>query len=182
MQLGILQNLRSSNHLSHAFRTCTTHVTLASVLSSCGRVPNLEKTVSHSPGSRSTYSCIFWLLPPLLTLLNPVITVLQTDWEVVERGWHAHVLGDSPHNYTTASEALKDLRAKDPKVNDQYYPPWVVVDDAGKAVGPIEDGDSVVIWNFRADRVVSLVLLLCLIVSWKPVSGAQRPTGLLGQA
>jgi 2,3-bisphosphoglycerate-independent phosphoglycerate mutase len=105
---------------------------------------------------------------------------LQTDWEVVERGWHAHVLGDSPNKYTTASEALKDLRAKDPKVNDQYYPPWVVVDDAGKAVGPIEDGDSVVIWNFRADRVVSIVLLLCLIVSWKPVSGVKRPTGLLG--
>jgi 2,3-bisphosphoglycerate-independent phosphoglycerate mutase len=30
------------------------------------------------------------------------------------------------------------------------------VDDAGKAVGPIEDGDSVVIWNFRADRVVMI--------------------------
>jgi 2,3-bisphosphoglycerate-independent phosphoglycerate mutase len=41
-------------------------------------------------------------------------------------------------------------------VSDQWLEPFVIVDDAGVPVGPVEDGDSVVIFNFRADRVIEL--------------------------
>lgn len=41
-------------------------------------------------------------------------------------------------------------------VSDQWLPPFVITDDADKPVGTINDGDAVVIFNFRADRVVEI--------------------------
>lgn len=78
---------------------------------------------------------------------------MQNDWSVVKRGWDAQVLGEAPHKFKSALEAVKTLRAE-PGANDQYLPPFVIVDDSGKAVGPIVDGDAVVTFNFRADRMV----------------------------
>lgn len=78
----------------------------------------------------------------------------EADWPMVERGWHAHVLGEAPHKFTCPKEALKEL--KKGGVTDQYIAPFVIVDEAGKAVGTIEDDDAVVIGNFRADRVVEI--------------------------
>lgn len=85
--------------------------------------------------------------------------ILQNDWEVVKRGWDAQVLGEAPYNYRCAIEAVKKLRAE-PKATDQYLPPFVIVDESGKAVGPIADGDAVVTFNFRADRMVMLAKAL----------------------
>lgn len=78
----------------------------------------------------------------------------EADWPMVERGWRAHVLGEAPHKFTCPKDALKELK-KD-GTTDQYIAPFVIVDDAGKAVGTIEDNDAVVIGNFRADRVVEI--------------------------
>ncbi|GAB4829477.1 2,3-bisphosphoglycerate-independent phosphoglycerate mutase [Ancistrocladus abbreviatus] len=83
----------------------------------------------------------------------------ENDWEVVKRGWDAQVLGEAPHKFTSALEAIKKLRAE-PKANDQYLPPFVIVDENGKPVGPIFDGDAVVTFNFRADRMVMLAKAL----------------------
>lgn len=79
---------------------------------------------------------------------------------MVKRGWDAQVLGEAPHKFNSATEALKKLKALDPKVNDQYYPPFVIVDNDGASVGPIVDGDAVVTFNFRADRMVMLAKAL----------------------
>jgi 2,3-bisphosphoglycerate-independent phosphoglycerate mutase len=79
---------------------------------------------------------------------------LQNDWGVVKRGWDAQVLGEAPHQFKSCLEALKTLKENDPKLNDQYYPPFVIVDDEGKPVGPIVDGDALITFNFRADRMV----------------------------
>ena len=78
----------------------------------------------------------------------------EADWAMVERGWRAHVLGDAPNKFTCPKEALKELK-KD-GTTDQYIAPFVIVDEAGKAVGTIEDDDAVIIGNFRADRVVEI--------------------------
>jgi 2,3-bisphosphoglycerate-independent phosphoglycerate mutase len=40
--------------------------------------------------------------------------------------------------------------------SDQDIPAFVVVDDAGKPVGTIEDGDAVLLFNFRGDRAIEL--------------------------
>ncbi|PRQ27071.1 putative phosphoglycerate mutase (2,3-diphosphoglycerate-independent) [Rosa chinensis] len=58
-----------------------------------------------------------------------------------------------PYKFKNVVEAIKTLRAE-PNANDQYLPPFVIVDDSGKPVGPIIDGDAVVTFNFRADRMV----------------------------
>ncbi|KAL3849069.1 hypothetical protein ACJIZ3_010951 [Penstemon smallii] len=83
----------------------------------------------------------------------------ENDWEVVKRGWDAQVLGEAPHKFKSALEAVKTLR-QIPNMSDQYLPPFVIVDDSGKAVGPINDGDAVVTINFRADRMVMLAKAL----------------------
>ncbi|XP_074582629.1 2,3-bisphosphoglycerate-independent phosphoglycerate mutase [Curcuma longa] len=79
----------------------------------------------------------------------------ENDWGVVKRGWDAQVLGEAPHKFRNAVEAVKTLR-QEYKTNDQYLPPFVIVDESGKAVGPIVDGDAVVTFNFRADRMVMI--------------------------
>ncbi|CAM6087611.1 unnamed protein product [Calypogeia fissa] len=84
----------------------------------------------------------------------------ENDWGVVKRGWDAQVLGEAPNKFRSATEALKKLKEKDPKITDQYYPPFVIVDEQGKSVGPIVDGDAVVTFNFRADRMTMLAKAL----------------------
>ncbi|KAJ0743365.1 2,3-bisphosphoglycerate-independent phosphoglycerate mutase [Helianthus annuus] len=83
----------------------------------------------------------------------------ENDWEVVKRGWDAQVLGEAPHKFKNVVEAIKTLREA-PGANDQYLPPFVIVDDSGKAVGPVVDGDAVVTFNFRADRMTMLAQAL----------------------
>lgn len=83
----------------------------------------------------------------------------ENDWQVVKRGWDAHVLGEAPYKFKNALEAVKKLR-EDPKANDQYLPPFVIVDESGKPIGPVQDGDAVVTFNFRADRMVMLAKAL----------------------
>eukprot|EP00884_Botryococcus_braunii_P010243 jgi/Botrbrau1/1921/Bobra.0005s0026.1 len=84
----------------------------------------------------------------------------ESDWKIVERGWDAAVLGEAPHHFKDPVQALETL--KKPKeaggrpVSDQWIDPFVIVDDNDQPVGPIEDSDSVVIFNFRADRVVEI--------------------------
>lgn len=76
----------------------------------------------------------------------------ENDWGVVKRGWDAQVLGKAPYKFRNAVDAVKKLREA-PKASDQYLPPFVIVDENDKAVGPILDGDAVVTINFRADRM-----------------------------
>ncbi|KAF4351970.1 hypothetical protein CsatB_003144 [Cannabis sativa] len=83
----------------------------------------------------------------------------ENDWEVVKRGWDAQVLGEAPYKFTNALEAVKKLR-QEPNTSDQYLPPFVIVDASGKPVGPIVDGDAVVTFNFRADRMVMIAKAL----------------------
>ena len=79
----------------------------------------------------------------------------EADWRIVERGWKAHVLGDA-RPFKSASEAVQTLYDEDPKAVDQYLESFVVVDESGKPVGTIEDGDAVVFFNFRGDRAIEI--------------------------
>jgi len=76
----------------------------------------------------------------------------NADWSIVERGWKAHVLGRG-RRFTSAKEAIETYYKEDPKMTDQYLDPFVIEDD-GSPVGTIEDGDSVVFFNFRGDRAI----------------------------
>jgi 2,3-bisphosphoglycerate-independent phosphoglycerate mutase len=74
----------------------------------------------------------------------------------VKRGWDAQFRGEAPNKYRSATEALTHLKEVTPSFNDQYCPVFVIVDENGKAVGPVVDGDAVVTFNFRADRMTML--------------------------
>ena len=78
----------------------------------------------------------------------------NADWPMVERGWNAHVKGIG-RTFESAQEAIKTLRADDPGVIDQDLKEFVIVRD-GKPIGPIVDGDSVVLFNFRGDRAMEI--------------------------
>jgi 2,3-bisphosphoglycerate-independent phosphoglycerate mutase len=78
----------------------------------------------------------------------------EADWRIVERGWKTHVQGDA-RPFRSTREAIETLFREDPRVTDQYLPPFVIVDDEGP-VGPIRDGSAVVCFNFRGDRAMEL--------------------------
>ena len=77
----------------------------------------------------------------------------EADWSMVERGWHTHVLGDA-EQFASAEEAVKTYRDRY-HVIDQDLPPFVIARD-GKPVGTVEDGDSVIFFNFRGDRAIEI--------------------------
>lgn len=81
----------------------------------------------------------------------------EADWNIVKRGWEAHVLGQAKNKFTDATTAVKTLRGPEDKpVSDQNIDSFVIVDEEGTPIGTIEDGDAVVLFNFRADRMIEM--------------------------
>ena len=78
----------------------------------------------------------------------------DANWPMVERGWHTHVLGEGPQ-FANATEAVNGLRERNPGTIDQDLPEFVIAEN-GKPIGTIEDGDSVVFYNFRGDRAIEI--------------------------
>ncbi len=39
-------------------------------------------------------------------------SALQADWNIVKRGWEAHVLGKAPNTFKDAVTAIKTLRVR----------------------------------------------------------------------
>ncbi|HOT45718.1 MAG TPA: 2,3-bisphosphoglycerate-independent phosphoglycerate mutase [Spirochaetota bacterium] len=78
----------------------------------------------------------------------------EADWNIVRRGWEAHVLG-SARPFASAREAIETFRKENPSVTDQYLPSFTIV-DGKEPVGRIMDGDSVVYFNFRGDRAIEI--------------------------
>ena len=77
----------------------------------------------------------------------------EANWAMVEKGWKTHVLGDG-RQFASAEEAINSYRAEY-KVIDQDLPPFVIAKD-GKPVGTINNGDSVIFYNFRGDRAIEI--------------------------
>ena len=77
----------------------------------------------------------------------------EANWAMVEAGWKTHVLGEG-RQFASAEEAITTYR-NETKVIDQDLPAFVIAKD-GKPVGTIEDGDSVVFFNFRGDRSIEI--------------------------
>ena len=77
----------------------------------------------------------------------------EANWSMVEAGWMTHVLGEG-RQFASAEEAITTYR-NELKVIDQDLPPFVIAKD-GEPVGTINDGDSVVFFNFRGDRSIEI--------------------------
>ena len=86
----------------------------------------------------------------------------NSDWDVVRRGWEAHVCGISERfpsykgYFRSAEEAINQARSIDPEIIDQYLPSFVIVNDGKLPVGKMEEGDAVINFNFRGDRAIQI--------------------------
>ncbi len=77
----------------------------------------------------------------------------EANWAMVDLGWKTHVLGEG-RQFANAHEAVEAYRAEY-KVIDQDLPPFVIAEN-GTPVGTINDGDSVIFYNFRGDRSIEI--------------------------
>ena len=86
--------------------------------------------------------------------MNITMDRYEANWDMVARGWACHVRGEG-RQFASAEAAIETYRAEIPGVLDQDLPAFVVAKD-GQPLGPIGDGDSVVLFNFRGDRAIEL--------------------------
>ena len=86
--------------------------------------------------------------------MNITMDRYEANWGMVEAGWKTHVLGEA-RAFASAEEAITTFRAEIPGILDQDLPPFVVAEN-GKPVGTVEDGDSVIFFNFRGDRSIEI--------------------------
>ena len=74
-------------------------------------------------------------------------------WERTEKAYRAMVYGEGEHA-RDPDRALEESYARG--VTDEFLAPVVIVDDQGRPAGLIENGDAVVVFNFRPDRAVQI--------------------------
>ena len=79
----------------------------------------------------------------------------EANWGMVEAGWRTHVQGIG-RQFPSAKEAIETYRAETGCI-DQDLPAFVVARD-GAPVAKIQNGDSVVLFNFRGDRAQEISL------------------------
>lgn len=86
--------------------------------------------------------------------MNITMDRYEANYAMVEKGWHTHVLGDA-RKFNSARVAIETLRKENPGIIDQDLDSFVIVKD-DIPVGTINDGDSVIFFNFRGDRAIEL--------------------------
>lgn len=101
----------------------------------------------------------------------------ESDWKIVERGWDAHILGKAKNRFTDPISGVRTLQTKGGTsgsefVSDQWIEPWIAVEEKVRGdhdnggsissvpVGAVHDGDALVTFNFRADRMVEIAKAL----------------------
>ncbi|MBR2926768.1 MAG: 2,3-bisphosphoglycerate-independent phosphoglycerate mutase [Clostridia bacterium] len=85
--------------------------------------------------------------------MNITMDRYEANWAMVERGWKTHVLGEG-RQFASAAEAVTAYRTE-LGVIDQDLPAFVIAEN-GTPVGTVEDGDSVIFFNFRGDRSIEI--------------------------
>jgi 2,3-bisphosphoglycerate-independent phosphoglycerate mutase len=78
-------------------------------------------------------------------------------WDRIERAFGAMVLGNG-HKATSAVEAARQSYKRG--ITDEFIEPVTMVDERHDPVGLIRDGDSVIMYNYRADRAREMTLAL----------------------
>jgi len=113
-------------------------------------IKTLEDTLSHL---NTTHSIDYQIASGggrMITTMDRY----NADWDIVKRGWDAHVLGEGRH-FTSALEAIETYYSEDSTRNDQYLPPFVITKN-NTPIGTIIDNDSVIFFNFRGDRAIEI--------------------------
>ena len=85
--------------------------------------------------------------------MNITMDRYEANWEMVKRGWDIHVLGEG-RQFASAHEAIETYR-NEGGFSDQDLPGFVISEN-GAPVGTVENGDSVIFFNFRGDRSIEI--------------------------
>jgi len=86
--------------------------------------------------------------------MNITMDRYGADWAMVDRGYHCHTHGVGAP-YPSAAEAVQAMYGQSDS-GDQYLEQFVVTGDDGQPVGPMVDGDAVIMFNFRGDRAIEI--------------------------
>ncbi len=86
--------------------------------------------------------------------MNITMDRYDANWDMVKRGWATHVKAEG-RTFASMKEAVETFRSEISGILDQDLPAFVIERD-GYAVGPIVDGDSVILFNFRGDRALEI--------------------------
>jgi 2,3-bisphosphoglycerate-independent phosphoglycerate mutase len=80
-------------------------------------------------------------------------------WPRIEVWYRAAVQGVGP----STTDPLAFIQANyDRQVTDEFMEPAVVVDAQGAAVAPMRDGDALITWNFRSDRMRQIIRAIAI--------------------
>ena len=86
-------------------------------------------------------------------------------WDRVKQAYDTVVCGQAEFSALSAEQAVRDAHARGE--TDEFVKPTVIVDANELPVGTIHDGDSVVFFNFRADRARQLTYALLGDSTWQ---------------
>jgi len=84
----------------------------------------------------------------------------DNHWERVELSYNAMVKGEAKEKFSDPVAAVKT--SYDKKIYDEEFIPTVITDNGGQPVATIKSGDSLIFFNYRADRAreISKVFVL----------------------
>jgi 2,3-bisphosphoglycerate-independent phosphoglycerate mutase len=80
-------------------------------------------------------------------------------WERIERAYKLLVNGEGEHATDPVAAVRKSYERG---VTDEFVEPIVMMRDDGKPVGTVQDGDSIIFFNFRADRARQITSALAV--------------------
>jgi 2,3-bisphosphoglycerate-independent phosphoglycerate mutase len=78
-------------------------------------------------------------------------------WERIDRAFGAMVLGNG-HRFQSAAEAVR--KSYERGITDEFVEPATFVDSRNEPIGLIGDDDSVIMYNYRADRAREITMAL----------------------
>ena len=80
-------------------------------------------------------------------------------WPRIERWYRAAVQGVGPNTTDPLAFITGNYERG---VTDEFMEPAVVVDADGAALAPMRDGDALIMWNFRSDRMRQIVRAIAI--------------------
>jgi len=77
----------------------------------------------------------------------------NNNWDRIEKAYKVMV-GSSSEKAKDPMEVIRSSYGRN--VGDEYIEPTIITDDQEKPIGPIQEGDTVIFFNFREDRAREL--------------------------
>ncbi|HJR59096.1 MAG TPA: 2,3-bisphosphoglycerate-independent phosphoglycerate mutase [Vicinamibacterales bacterium] len=146
--LHALLELAAARKLPHVFVHVITDGRDSSPAGSARYIPQLEEVLQRTGGRIATVIGRYYAMDR------------DKRWERTRLAYDALAGGVAETTTRSALDAVRQSHAAG--ITDEFIKPVVIVDPDNSPVGPIRDGDSVLFFNFRADRARQITRALAL--------------------